>query len=235
MEEQDFAEERAWADARFREYMHAKQIASTLSKSTLRRYRRSSLRQPRRTKEEKELLHELVAAIFSYQQDALACAQSGADFASGLMAVAAAEVLAISRLLINKPAVKKTKTFKKLWEARSKKATRTAITFARLLVELRTEDLFRLAREAGLYDEEDLPVQVAEALAERGYTGRLSEFVKKARNCIHPRSNLDLNRKYAKVLDVFYTPEAMKRFHIDFALCAWELHGRLSDQRRVEK
>lgn len=232
---EDFTEERAWADTRFREYMHVRQVLSTLSESTLRRYRRGSPRAPRRTEEEKELLHDLVAAIFSYQQDAMACTQAGADFASGLMAVAAAEVLAISRLLINKPIVKKTSTFKKLWKAKAAKASRSPITFAKFLLELRTEELFRIAREAGLYDEENLPPQVTEALADRGHSGKLSEFVRKARNCIHPRANLDLNRKFAKMLDVFYSPEAMKSFHVDFALCAWELHGRLSQASRIQQ
>jgi hypothetical protein len=91
-----------------------------------------------------------------------------------------------------------------------------------------------MAREACLYHEENLPPQVAKALAERGHSGKLTDFVRKARNCIHPRANLDLNRKYAKLLDVFYSPEAMKRFHIDFALCAWELHGRLADCRSAK-
>jgi hypothetical protein len=228
---ENFAEDRAWADTRFREYMHARQALSTLSESTLRRYRRGLPRKPRRTKEEKELLHDLVAAVFTYQQDAVACTQSGADFASGLMAVAAAEVMAISRLLIKKPAVKKTKTFRKLWKARSKRVSGNTITFARFLVEMRAEDLFRVAREASLYDEENLPSPVAEALAERGHLGKLTEFVKKARNCIHPRANLELNRKYAKMLDVFYSPEAMKSFHLDFALCGWELYRRLSEHQ----
>ena len=231
---EDWDEERAWTDKRFREYMHAAQILSTLSESTLKRYRRGKHQGPRLAKEEKELLHDLVAAIFTYQQDAVACTQSGADFASGLMAVAAAEVLAISRLLINKVAAKKTKTFKKLWKAKLEKSTGGGITFAKLLVELRTEELFRIAREVGLYNESNLPPRVAEALVDRGHKGQLSEFVRKARNCIHPRANLDLNKKFAKMLDVFYSPEAMKSFHVDFALCAWELHRRLSEPQKQE-
>jgi hypothetical protein len=229
LSDNDFDEMQGWMDASFREYMHARQVLSTLSESTVRRYSRGLPRQPRMTKEEKDLSHALVAAVHTYQQDAVACAQSGADFASGLMASAACEALTIFWLLQKKREVKKTKKFKKLWYSRNRvKRVASSITFSRLLVELRVDDLYGLAREAGLYDEQNLSAPVADVLASRGYTGRLTEFVKRARNCIHPKHNLEANDRYAKMLDVFFSPEGMKSFHADFALCAWELHGRLS-------
>lgn len=236
LSDDDFNEMRAWMDARFREYMHARQVLSTLSESTIRRHSRSLAKQPRMTKEEKDLSHALVAAVHTYQQDAVACAQSGADFASGLMASAACEALAIFWLLRKKREVKKTKRFKKLWHSRvGGRKTASGITFSRFLVELRIDDLYGLARDVGLYDEQNLSIPVSEVLASRNYTGRLTEFVKRARNCIHPRHNLDANDRYAKILDVFYSPERMKSYHTDFALCAWELHGRLSQAREDER
>jgi hypothetical protein len=226
---------RSQANSQFLEYMYARQILSTLSKSTIRRHSRGLPKQPRMTQEEKDLSHGLVAAIYTYGQDAVACSQSGADFASGLMASAACEALAILRLLQCKKEVKKTKRFQKLWRRRVRMNTMKPspiMTFSKFLVELRVDDLYSLARDVGLYDERDIPQEVSKALASRGYKGRLTEFVKQARNCIHPKRTLDANDKYAKILDVFYSPNDMKRFHIDFALCAWELHGRLSLARK---
>jgi hypothetical protein len=230
LNEEEFNELRAWMDTGFREYMYGRQILSTIPERTLRRYTSGLPRQPRRSKEEKELLHGMVAAVHTYQLDGVACAQSGADFASGLMASAACEVLAIVDLLEQKTKVKKTKTFSRLWgnALKSKKRVNPRFTFGRFLMELRAEDLFRLAREVGIYHEKDLPEQVVQVLDTRGYSGRLSEFVRKARNCIHPRWNLEANNRYARLLDVFYSAEEMKSFHADFALCAWTLHGRLA-------
>lgn len=227
---EDFDQMISTVDSQFREYMHAHQVLSTLPESVLRKYKRKLQNRPRMTREEKELSHSLIAALFTYQQDAVACAKSGADFASGLMAFATCEVTAIFQLLWEKKKVRQTRFFKKLWRAavRRKKQTASTITYGKFLFELRTEDLFRLARDAEIYDERCLPSQVAEALQMRGFQGKLTEFVRKSRNCVHPRRNLEANDRYAKLLDVFYSPEMMKSFHIDFALCAWELHGRLN-------
>ena len=235
--DEEFNELRTWMDTSFREYMHGQQVLSTIPERTLRRYTRNLPRQPRRSKEEKELLHGMVAALHTYQLDGIACAQSGADFASGLMASASCEVLAIIGLLEQKVRVKKTKYFCKLWNnaIKTPKNVNPEFTFGRFLMELRADNLLRLAREADIYDEKDLPVQVLQVLDERGYSGRLSEFVRKARNCIHPRWNLDANSRFAKLLDVFYSAEAMKSFHADFALCAWALHGRLCRNSKPEE
>jgi hypothetical protein len=222
-----FEELRSWSSYKFLEYMHARQILSTLSESTIRRHSRGLPKQPRMTREEKDLSHGLVAALYTYEQDAVACSQSGADFASGMMASAACEVLAIFRLLQKKKEVKKSKRFLKLWRTTADKNGPRTITFAKFLMQLRVGDLYGLARDVGIYDEQNIPQVVSEVLANRGYKGRLTEFIKQARNCIHPKQTLDANDKYAKILDVFYAPQEMKRFHIDFALCVWELHGRL--------
>jgi len=236
LRQEDFVELMKGVDSRFQAYMHARQILSTLPDRTIRRYRRKAPKQPRMTREENDLLHGMVAALFAYQQDAVACAQSGADFASGLMASATCEVLAIFGLLLRKQEVRNSKRFKILWRTalERKKKSGSRITFGKFLLELRMDDLFRMAREVGLYDEFDLSDEVSEALEARGYRGRLSEFVRRARNCIHPRWNLEANDKYAKLLDVFYSPSQMKGFHVDFALCAWDLHDRLNRGLRRE-
>lgn len=244
LSEVDFEEMRAWMYSRFREYMTGRQILRTLSDRTIRRYRGSKPSEPRMTNEEKDLSHALIAALYTYQQDAVACAQSGADLASALMASAACEGLAIFWLLQRKKEVKETAKFKKLWrdrrkpkrstEANRKQVTNSKITFGRFLIELRLDDLYALARAAGLYDERSLPARVSEVLSSRGYPGQLTEFVKRGRNCIHTKNTLAANDRYARVLDVFYSPEGMKSYHADFALCAWELHGRLSQDREMK-
>jgi len=231
LEADEFRETRTWMDSQYNKYMHARRILSTLSESTLRRYSPRSPKQPRKNREEEMVLHRMIAALHVYESDAVACAQSGADFASGLMASAACEGLAIVGLIRKKRELRQSTQFTKHWKAAKEIAKRRNITLtlSKFLLNLRFQELFSLARAVGLYNEQNLPEQVAEALEERGWRGRLTDFVRRARNCIHPRWNIDANEEYAKALDVMYPIERMKSFHVDFALCAWELHGRLAE------
>ena len=107
--------------------------------------------------------------------------------------------------------------------------------YSKFILELRFENLLRISRQVDLYDEDNLPEDVGEVLKIRGCPGRLGDFVRRARNCIHSRWNLDANDKYAKPFGVFYSLEDMKAFHGDFALCAWELHERLSNGLKSQK
>jgi hypothetical protein len=231
----EFLEMRTGMDVQFRKYMHGRQILSTFPESTLRRYRKSLPAQPRKNKEEDALLHRMRAVLHAYQLDAIACAQSGADFASGLMASAACEGLAVVALIRRKNELRQCQKYKRLWTRQAAKKNNSRPTLSKFLLELRQDDLFSLCRSVGAYNEENLPEQVAEALRSRGHDGHLTAFVREARNCIHPRHNMSANEKYAKVLDVMYSPEGMKSFHADFALCAWELHGRLEEGLQTRK
>jgi hypothetical protein len=173
----------------------------------------------------------MVAALHLYQSEGVACASSGADFSSGLMATAAAEGLAIVGLVERKASLKTSASYKRLWRQAQVRARDHGLVLklSQFVLELRFDDLFRIAREVGLYDERGLPDQVEEVLKIYGYPDKLTHFVRKARNCIHPRWNLHANEMYANPFGIYYSLESMKQFHADFALCAWTLNERIAN------
>lgn len=231
----DFDEMLDCLNSKYREYMHAREILSTIPPSTLRRYTRHLPKRPRLTQDEKTLQHRMMAVWHTYESNAINSSRGGAHFASGLFASAAGEALIIIRLIETKSVVKKSKIFKRLWERFCEHPSRNGRKkiFSQFLIEQRSEDLFRLAKDVGLFDEQNLPDQVAAVLHTRGFGGRLIEFVRKSRNCVHPRSILEANERYAKQWELSYSIEGMESFHADFALCAWELHGRLAGLSRL--
>jgi DNA-binding transcriptional regulator/RsmH inhibitor MraZ len=232
----DFSEMLEFLNANFRKYMHAREILNTLSPRTLRRYTKHLPKRPRLTKDENELEHRMVAAMHTYEINAISSSQGGAHFASGLFATAACEAIIIIRLIEVKSIVKDTGTFKRLWKKfrEQPRKDNKAKTFSQFLLEQRVEVLIRLSKEVGIFDEGNLPERVAEVLKERGFEDRLSDFVRQSRNCIHPRWILQANERYAKIWDVSYSIEGMESFHADFALCAWELHGRLGNPQLTQ-
>lgn len=239
----DFRDVRRVIDAKYQKYMGARQILSTLSESTLRRYgQRKSLR-PRLYKGEQELLHQLVAVGHIYDFEGCGCTQGEAHFASALMAVASIECATIVGFILSKKRTRTSAVFKKLWKQhvnKSKKRADPRTAFASFLISLRLKDRLRIAREMGFYSESACPPLVVETLSSRGYTGQsaLADFVQDARNCIHTKHCVAANERYAKVLDVMYSLEAIRFFHTDFALCAWELHGQITanlPRMRVEQ
>lgn len=230
----DFNEMLELLDTGFRKYMHAREMLNTLSPRTLRRYTKFLPKRPRLTKDEKALEHQMIAAVHTYEVNAISSTQGGAHFASGLFAAAACEAIIIIQLIEVKSSVKNTDIFKRLWKKfwEQPRKDNKAKTFSQFLLEQRVEILFRLAKSVGIFDERNLPERVADVLRERGFEGRLSDFVRQSRNCVHPRWILQANERYARVWDVSYSIESMESFHADFALCAWELHGRLANPQQ---
>jgi hypothetical protein len=228
----DFSEDIRAMASDYNEYMHAQQILSTIPPSTLRRYRIHKSNHPRLFKREQELLHQLVAVSHMYNSEACRCTQGGADFGSALMAVAAVECLSISDFIVNKKRMNSSKTFNKLWRdywSKPRKKLNPTEKYAEFIVTLRLQDVLRIAREMGFYSEQACPPLVVETLRFRGYSGNsaLADFINDARNCIHVKRCVIANERYAKYLDVMYRLDAIKLFHTDFALCAWELHGQV--------
>ncbi len=228
----DFSEDLRAMAAEYDAYMHARQILSTIPQSTLRRYRVYKDRHPRLFKCERELLHQLVAVGHTYNAEACRCTQGGADFGSALMAVAAVECLMIADFIVHKKKTTSSESFHKLWShywSKPRKKLKSTEKFADFVMTLRLRDILRIAREMGFYSESACPPLVRETLKFRGYSGAspLADFIGDARNCIHAKRCVIANERYAKYLDVMYRLDAIKFFHTDFALCAWELHGQI--------
>ncbi len=220
----DFSDVRRVMDSEYRKYMHARQVLGTLPESTLRRYRRRKDPAPRLYKSEQKLLHQLVAAGHMYDFEGCGCTQGEAHFASALMAVASIECATIVGFIWSKRKTRASVAFKKLWKSHvSKKNSAASAAFAEFLISLRLKDRLRIAREMGFYSESACPPLVIETLRFRGYSGAsaLADFIHDARNCIHTKHCVAANERYARVLDVMYSLEAMRYFHTDFALCAW--------------
>lgn len=239
--EPPYSDDRSWMDdeiqgldEEFSRYMHARQMLSHLSQRTLRRYLPLPFgRKIAYSKVEREFSHRMMAAHFTYQRQGLLSAKVGADFAAALMAVSATECLLLIAFLELKPLVMKTAEYKRIVRNKAKlnkkkgKNLIRRLSFQSFMASLHLAEQYKIALQLNLVRDEDVEGRVSEVL--KGYklggASGLLRFVKDSRNQLHTGKLVSSIDSYAVTSDDLYSKEAIAFFHMNFALCAYQMMG----------
>lgn len=222
----------------FSHYMHARQKLDHLSQRTLRRYLPLPFGRKRAyNKVEREFSHRMMAAHYTYQRQGLLSAKVGADFAAALMAVSATECLLLAAFLELRPLVMQTPEYKRIIRKKVKQSkkkgesTTRRPSFQQFMSSLQIAEQYKIALQLDLVRDEDVEGRVSEVLESyklRGAAGLL-RFVKDSRNQLHTGRLVASIDSYALTFDVLYSREAIALFHMNFALCAYQMMGAVKN------
>jgi hypothetical protein len=239
-----YSDDRSWMDDEiqaleegFSHYMHVRQTLNHLSQRTLRRYLPLPFgRKNAYNKVEREFSHRMTAAHYTYHRQSLLSAKVGADFAAALMAVSATECLLLASFLELRPLVMLTPEYKRITRKKVKQdkkgeSKKRWLSFQQFMSSLQIAEQYKIALQLDLVRDEDTEGRVSEVLESyklRGAAGLL-RFVKDSRNQLHTGKLVASIDSYSLTFDVLYSKEAMALFHMNFALCAYQMMGAVKN------